>query len=126
LSRTVKGTASFIGPSMTAIFAPAGSAGTSVHTRSDGVTNVCPSAAYAGGIRKVQSPPKRTARTVTHSFLLGCLKGARYMSASGGWRAVQNARNTMRVLMAPGATIVPDVEDSRRVHSAVSEQKCSL
>jgi hypothetical protein len=55
LSRTVKGTASFIGPSMTAIFAPGGNAGTSVHRRrSDGVTNVCPSAACAGGIRKMQ------------------------------------------------------------------------
>src|ERR1700745_1150104 len=50
----VKGTASFSGPSMTAIFAPGGNVGTSVHLRSEGVTNACPSAAYAGGIRKTQ------------------------------------------------------------------------
>src|SRR5262245_54464362 len=58
LMRKVKGTASFSGPSMTAICAPGGNAGTSVHLRSEGVTNACPSAAYAGGDRKTQSPPK--------------------------------------------------------------------
>src|SRR5262249_35876400 len=73
LMRKVKGTASFSGPSMTAIFAPGGNAGTSVHLRSEGVTNACPSAAYAGGIRKTQSPPKRAAVTATGfiAFLLG-------------------------------------------------------
>src|SRR5215467_8412482 len=65
LMRKVKGTASFSGPSMTAIFAPGGNAGTSVHLRSEGVTNACPSAAYAGGIRKTQSPPKRAAVIAT-------------------------------------------------------------
>src|SRR5262245_14093959 len=34
--RKVKGTASFSGPSMTAIFAPGGNAGTSVHLKSEG------------------------------------------------------------------------------------------
>src|SRR5262249_4103330 len=65
LMRKVKGTASFSGPSMTAICAPGGNAGTSVHLRSECVTNACPSAAYVGGIRKTQSPPKRAAVIAT-------------------------------------------------------------
>src|SRR5262245_52403223 len=76
--RKVKGPASCSGPSMTAIFAPGGNAGTSVHLKSEGVTNACPSAAYAGGIRKTQSPPKRAAVTATgfiaSSLVLLCHK----------------------------------------------------
>src|SRR5260370_39235270 len=50
---------------MTAICAPGGNAGTSVHLRSEGVTNECPSAAYAGGIRKTPSPTRSVAVTAT-------------------------------------------------------------
>ena len=79
LMRKVKGTGSFSGPSMTAIFAPGGNAGTSVHLKSEGVTNACPSAAYAGGIKKTQSPPKRAAVTAT-GFMASSLGGCRKFS----------------------------------------------
>src|SRR5215831_10222105 len=101
--RKVKGTASFSGPSMTAIFAPGGNAGTSVHLKSEGVTNACPSAAYAGGIRKTQSPPKRAAVTATGfiAFLLGLgvgnsqdARAAAARPASGGLKIMLRSRET--------------------------------
>src|SRR5262249_40877049 len=86
LMRKVKGTASFSGPSITAIFAPGGSAGTSVHWRSDVVTNACPSAEYAGATRKTQSPPKRAVATATCFTVssLRCWKFSGCTTASGG------------------------------------------
>src|SRR4029453_11183985 len=85
LIRKVKGTASFSGPSMTAIFAPGGNAGTSIHLRSDGVANVCPAAAYAGGIRKTQSPPRSVATTrfIAFSLVVRNLQDADVTSHSG-------------------------------------------
>src|ERR1700752_3451360 len=72
------------------------------------VTNVCPSAACAGGIRKMQSPPKRTAGAVTRFivFSLG-VQRAQDTCLQAVAAVPQNTRNRNASADAPGATIVP-------------------